>query len=515
MLPATLLLSSSVASHYQSRLQRDTSSSCSLFNMKYTKYKSAISIKRLLIIHFSLLIILSSCSINKQISRSATEEVINNKALQAAHVGISLFDPAANKYLYNYQGDKYFVPASNVKIPTCYAAMKYLGDSLVGARVLEQSGDLIILPAGDPTFINHEFKFQPLLSLLKEKGNSIIIRFSAWQDAKWGSGWTWNDYQEAYMVEKSAMPLYGNLVNFLNVDDSAMAAMGNQDRPKYISYPKLFSASRFWEKSKYNFSEVSADMTLAEMQSQVTMGKSIGFKAGRVLGFNLFYVKPTLEPSKIQSIPFVTSGDLTNELLNDTLHKSLIKENLYFTGDEQINKEHFKVIHSQPTDSLLKPMMHRSDNFFAEQSLLMVSNEMLGVMNDEKIIDTLLKTDFKDLPQKPRWADGSGLSRYNLFTPQSLIAILNKMKNEFGMERIKEIFPTGGEGTISSYYKADSGYIYAKTGTLSGVVAFSGFLYTKKGKLLIFSTLVNNHHSSATAVRRAIEKFIQNIRNKY
>ncbi|MBL0067040.1 MAG: D-alanyl-D-alanine carboxypeptidase [Chitinophagaceae bacterium] len=172
-------------------------------------------------------------------------------------------------------------------------------------------------------------------------------------------------------------------------------------------------------------------------------------------------------------------------------------------------------MHSQPTDSLLKPMMHRSDNFFAEQSLLMVSNERLGVMNDAKIIDTLLKTDFKDLPQKPRWVDGSGLSRYNLFTPQDFVAILNKMKNEFGMERIKVILPTGGEGTISSYYKTDSGYIYGKTGTLSGVVAFSGFLYTKKRKLLIFSTLVNNHQASATEVRRAVEKFLQGIRNNY
>jgi D-alanyl-D-alanine carboxypeptidase/D-alanyl-D-alanine-endopeptidase (penicillin-binding protein 4) len=160
-------------------------------------------------------------------------------------------------------------------------------------------------------------------------------------------------------------------------------------------------------------------------------------------------------------------------------------------------------------------MMHRSDNFFAEQSLLMVSNEMLGVMNDEMIIDTLLKTDFKDLPQKPRWVDGSGLSRYNLFTPQDFVFILNKMMNEFGMERIKVILPTGGEGTISNYYQADSNYIYAKTGSLSGVVSLSGYLYTKKNKLLVFSILVNNHQASATGVRKAVEKFIQGIRNKY
>ena len=159
--------------------------------------------------------------------------------------------------------------------------------------------------------------------------------------------------------------------------------------------------------------------------------------------------------------------------------------------------------------------MHRSDNFFAEQSLLMVSNELLGVMNDAKIIDTLLKTDFKDLPQKPRWVDGSGLSRYNLFTPQDFVFILNKMKNDFGMQRIKTILATGNEGTLEGRFVADSNFIFAKTGTLSGVVSLSGFLYTKKNKLLIFSCLVNNQNSSAGAVRKAVEKFIEGIRNNY
>ena len=160
-------------------------------------------------------------------------------------------------------------------------------------------------------------------------------------------------------------------------------------------------------------------------------------------------------------------------------------------------------------------MMHRSDNFFAEQSLLMVSNELLGVMNNEKIIDTLLKTDFKDLPQKPRWVDGSGLSRYNLFSPQDFVFILNKMKNDFGMDRIKNILPTGNEGTLRNYYIAERKTIFAKTGSLSGVVSISGFLYTKKNKLLIFSVLVNNHNGSATDVRRSVEKFIEGIRNKF
>ncbi|HKO79990.1 MAG TPA: D-alanyl-D-alanine carboxypeptidase, partial [Chitinophagaceae bacterium] len=199
----------------------------------------------------------------------------------------------------------------------------------------------------------------------------------------------------------------------------------------------------------------------------------------------------------------------TIELLKDTV------KGLKLTLSSNISLSNPSLVYSQPTDSLLKPMMHRSDNFFAEQSLLMVSNERLGIMNDEKIIDTLLKTDFKDLPQKPGWVDGSGLSRYNLFTPKDFVFILNKMKNEFGMERLKIILPTGGKGTLSNYYVADSNYIYAKTGTLSGVVALSGFLYTKKGKELVFSVLVNNHRASGTEVRRAVEKFLQGVRKKY
>ena len=157
--------------------------------------------------------------------------------------------------------------------------------------------------------------------------------------------------------------------------------------------------------------------------------------------------------------------------------------------------------------------MHRSDNFYAEQTLLMVARKLSGAMNEKVAIDSLLRTDFAALPQPPSWADGSGLSRYNLFTPEDFVTILRSMKNEFGMERLKQIFPTGGAGTIKNYYKKDSGFIYAKTGTLSGVVAFSGFLTTKKNRMLIFSILVNNHHSSATKVREAIEKFLLQTRH--
>jgi D-alanyl-D-alanine carboxypeptidase/D-alanyl-D-alanine-endopeptidase (penicillin-binding protein 4) len=446
------------------------------------KSKIANKIRQLLILNSALLTLFTSCSIEKQIGKSAKEDVLDTKALQAAHVGISIFDPAADKYLYNYQGDKYFVPASNTKLPTCYAAMKYLGDSLTSALVDETDTSIVIIPKGDPTVLHPDFKNQPLIEFLKKQKKSIIINANNWEEDALGSGWSWNDYNESYMNERSPMPIYGNIIKWVQeIDDST--------KPPFI----------------YSYPEVNWIVNFSSDENNKN------FNVVRDIGTNTYILNQGKEKKKEQFVPFATNGiQTTIELLEEPIGKKV-----FVWSGQHSYAPNLNPIHSQPTDSLLKPMMHRSDNFFAEQSLLMVSNERLGVMNDAKIIDTLLKTDFKDLPQKPRWVDGSGLSRYNLFTPQDFVAILNKMKNEFGMERIKVILPTGGEGTISSYYKTDSGYIYGKTGTLSGVVAFSGFLYTKKRKLLIFSTLVNNHQASATEVRRAVEKFLQGIRNNY
>ena len=447
------------------------------------KSKIVDRVGQLLILNAALLTLFSSCSIEKQIAKSAKVDVLDTKALQTAHVGISIFDPATNKYLYNYQGDKYFVPASNTKIPTCYAAMKYLGDSLVGFMIREVPDTIWLEPSGDPTFLHSEFTNQKLFNYLKGTSKNIYVVINSKDRVEeYGSGWSWNDYEEAYMAERSSMPVYGNLISFEIKDNRLEVTPPILKRP-FFNEPMM-----------------------------QLMGRGDKFSVIRDKDENKFMFWNATTSFIKDQVPFKTKNGITSfEFLRDTLNKP--KDKIGFGLSLQFNG--FKKTHSQPTDSLLKPMMHRSDNFFAEQSLLMVSNEMLGFMNDEKIIDTVLKTDFKDLPQKPRWVDGSGLSRYNLFTPQDFVAILNKMKNEFGMERIKVILPTGGEGTISSYYKADSGYIYGKTGTLSGVVAFSGFLYTKKGKLLIFSTLVNNHQASATEVRKAVEKFLQGIRNKY
>ncbi len=232
---------------------------------------------------------------------------------------------------------------------------------------------------------------------------------------------------------------------------------------------------------------------------------------------NVYEVTEGKEQHKEQYTPFITDGLASAALLlKDTAGKpGGVKHLKLVSIPDRQHPGGWNIIHSRPVDSLFRPMMYNSDNFFAEQTLLMVGNETRGSMDDALTIRTLLQDDLKDLPQKPNWVDGSGLSRNDLFSPQDFVWILDKMQKDFGLARMKNILPTGGTGTLASYYRQDSAYIFAKTGSLSGVVALSGYLITKKDHLLIFSVLVNNYTGSGVAVRRQIEQLIHRIRDRY
>src|SRR6185369_3555067 len=136
----------------------------------------------------SVLCILSSCSSQKKISTSATQLILKDSALTTAHVGISIYEPAKHKYWFNYQGDHYFTPASNTKIPTCYAAMKYLGDSLDGVFKMENDTAILIIPTGDPTLLHPDFKNQPVINFLQKATKKIYTTDLSWKEEALGSG---------------------------------------------------------------------------------------------------------------------------------------------------------------------------------------------------------------------------------------------------------------------------------------------------------------------------------------
>ncbi|MDP4213100.1 MAG: D-alanyl-D-alanine carboxypeptidase [Bacteroidota bacterium] len=418
----------------------------------------------------------------------ALNTLLQNPALKSAHVGVYVYDDSLKKDIAAFQDDKYFVPASNTKLFSLYAGMKYLGDSLVGIRYNSNDTALFIYPSGDPSLLHPDYLEQPVVDFLKKTQKKIYFVDAAWQEEPLGAGWAWDDYNDDYAIERSLLPVYGNFIRWTQKKEPGSGNAAFETTPQVFSSPEIS-----W---KVNFSTDTAEKT---------------FYVRRAKDTNTFEIRTGNEAFKEQDVPFITNSlSSALELLKDTLGKPV-----YSIHQAPAFSALPSIIYSRPADSVYIPMMHRSDNFFAEQTLLMVSDQKLGLMNDSKIIDSLLQQDYADLPQKPSWADGCGLSRFNLFSPRDFVMLLGKLKNEFGMDRMKKILPTGGTGTLKRYYMNDSGSIFAKTGSLTGVLSLSGYLYTRKSRLLEFSVLVNNHYSSGTAVRKAVEEYIEYIRKNY
>ena len=112
---------------------------------------------------YCFFLFLVSCSVTAQVSEKDINTFLNDSAVGTGHAGISIYDPATGKYLYNYNADKNFIPSSNMKLFTLYAGMKYLGDSLVGLRYKKVFDTLTeVYSSGDPTLLNSAFVNQPV-----------------------------------------------------------------------------------------------------------------------------------------------------------------------------------------------------------------------------------------------------------------------------------------------------------------------------------------------------------------
>ena len=426
---------------------------------------------KLLFIAVATIMILSACSV-----RQAQKTLLSSEGVKGAHIGIAIYNDTKGQWLTKYQSDHYFTPASNIKILATYLGLQFLGDSLPGWKMAENADTLFLMPLGDPSFMHPEFSFQPVVDLIKNTKKQIVVVGNQQDHFEvFGRGWSWGDYDQDYQPERSRMPIYGNVVHF------------------YQSNQKITSIKPFY------FFRDNVDLDKVEEKNWT-----------RNISSNRFYATNQSNKSKYFQVPF--SQEVAPMLLAVSLLKDTLEKSISFQKNASIPASSYKTIKTVPTDSLLKIMMLRSDNFYADQIVLMASEKLLGKMDDAALIDTVSKTFFTNLPQRMRWVDGSGLSRYNLNTPENYIAILQQMQAKFGEARVKNIFEQGGEGTISAYYKNFPGTMYAKTGTLGGQVALSGFIYTPKLQKLYFSVLVANHMSpTSTQVRRAVETYLTKV----
>ncbi len=401
--------------------------------------------------------------------KSDLRKLDTNPIFSNSFTGFVLFDPESNKILHNHFGYKYFTPASNTKLLTFFLADQILGDSIPAFEYRIQQDTVVLWGTGDPSFLNPQLPKSKVYEFLKEKPIQLVRNPD--DEPKYGPGWAWDDYSGSYQREKASFPIYGNAVHIWYDSINQVSRVN----------PPLFTDSVYY----------------------------LGDRTSRSLNNNVFNIDQEWQRTDTISLPIFISDSLLVTLWSDTLSTSVE------WSDYQKPKD-VVPFYSIPTDSAFKELLQVSDNFIAEQLILLCSWKLSGRLNSSQTIESLNDSLLNDLPQPAVWVDGSGLSRYNLITPLSLVEILNRIYRNNEMERIKKLFPAGGQsGTIKDLYRAPTPYIYAKTGTLSNNHALSGYLHTRKGKWLIFSFMHNHYPGSSGPIKKEMEKILWQIHLKY
>ncbi len=424
-----------------------------------------------LTIFLLIFISLSSCSGLRQKATSRDINILLRKSVvfKNQFTGFVLYDPSTKKVVKERNGQLLFTPASNTKILTAYTVLKTLKDSIPTFISKLENDTIFIQPLGDPTFLHPDFKEQQAWSKLLN--HPLKVSMPDKQFEHFGTGWAWDDYQYDFQQERSLFPVYGNEVRITRKEDSLQI------------FPPFFR----------NFVSLNQPEEIRPLPYRSEHS-------------NIFNVPVEDDTSQFtRTIPFKTSEELPGVLLEDTLKNSVSLSKIQLLDGDTIYNYHLLPV--------LATMMQRSDNFLAEQ-LLIVSSQSVGNQNLDQFRNQTLSE--LNLPTKIRWVDGSGLSRYNLISPISMVKVLEEIYQMASWEEITSIFPNGGvSGTIRKWYGWSEPYVFAKTGTLSNNHALSGFIKTRSGRILIFSIMNNHYIRPVNEVKLEMQTLLELIRDGY
>lgn len=374
--------------------------------------------------------------------------------------------------IYEYQADRFYTPASNTKLYTFYSAIHLLGDSIPAFTFLRKNDSLIIRGTGDPTFLHPDFPSNSIVPFLANQPGKLFIDTTQSIMLGFGPGWSWDDYAYAYSCERSNFPVHGNFARLWM-------------KPSMRIYPTIFRA---------NLSQKSIRTPRRDRMA------------------NHFFYPPSVDGlrNEYYDLPIIPYPHSLREILIDTLKRPID----FLTAGDSMSFDSVK--YSLHVDTVYQRMLQESDNFLAEQLLILCANNKFGSPDIRPLINWTLDSLLADLPHRPRWVDGSGLSRFNLFSPMDNIVLLEKLYNEVETKRLFALLPAGGEsGTLKDNYKGDPApFIYAKTGTLSNNHNISGYLITDSGKILIFSVMNNHYMTSSREVKKEMEILFNAIRKR-
>ncbi len=468
-----------------------------LFNVK----QALVKYMTRLILKYSITIYLLFTSIFVFAQESNNQNIINRfikqDIFQSASIGIEVRDLKTNQQLAESNADKSLTPASTQKLITTATALEILGsdfqfktDVYITGHINKEGilmGNLIIRGFGDPSlgskyFPENNHFLSKIYTELKKLGikqiSGKLIADNSFFKSSIPRTWIWEDIGNYYGAV-----------------------------PHPISYKDNTYTLHFESKEAEQLTQIkSIDNKQADLEF---INEVVASTINRDRAF--IFGGSTSSQRRIEGTIPQNRVDFQVKGATDKPHKVLLNEletNLRANGIAIQNKTHdaktqklllqFK---SPALKDIVAVANMESINLFTDHLLFQIGytqNKKASWESGIKAIKEFWQT--KGIDSESLFLyDGSGLSHFNAISAKSLNQVISHMnKSQHATPFNQSLAIAGESGTLKNFGKSSllSGNFKAKTGSMTGVRAYSGILNKTNGQQLAISLIINNYTCS-------------------
>jgi D-alanyl-D-alanine carboxypeptidase/D-alanyl-D-alanine-endopeptidase (penicillin-binding protein 4) len=439
--------------------------------------------------------------------KSAIDSMVADARFRSAIWGILIVNPETGDTLYSLNAGKLFLPASNMKIVTASVGLTDLGPdyryrTTFAARgkmdhgVLH--GDLIVIGRGDPTVSDH--MMHGAMIPMRAAADSVAVHGirritghivqggDAFPDANLGYGWDWDDLTEPYAAGVDELMFNEGFTTVIVRGGARPGAAATVATAPAIDYPALSNRVR----------------TVAPKGDAPPQPITVAYDTSNgalVVGGAV----PPRDSAEVQIAYRDPAGAYLNALASalTTQHVALrahpVDRAIDSTGalGTTGTLDTLFTLLSPPLRDILPALLKPSQNQIAEILLKTVGLERTGVGSADSgvrvIHDQLIL--WGAAPDGFVLHDGSGLSRHDYLSPQTIVRILTTVRRDTAFQVFYDALPIAGvDGTIGDRMRGTmaAGNVRAKTGFVDRARSLSGYVTTADGTPLVFSFLCNN-----------------------
>lgn len=436
---------------------------------------------------------------------TAVTAIAQRPELARARLGVQV-ETLDGEVIYSRDGDRFFVPASTLKLLTTAAVLTSLGPAatirtaVYGLDEIEQTS-LWVVGQGDPSF--DQADLMALTTQLRQQGiqqvGTLYGDESAFPGSAVNPSWDWEDVQAGYGAPVNALILDENEIGFSLLPQ----AVG---QPLQVVWDDP-AQGQHWQ------IENTSTTVPAGIPEFVTVGRDLARPLLRVAGQLV-----AGSPPDTASIAVPNPGEAFLAAFQATLAAQGIPVQQTRLGRPSTHDawQALAAVDSPPIANLLIPTNQSSNNLYAEALLKQLGRLDPGQDATEAGIAIALST-LADLGVNPEdivMVDGSGLARKNLVTPVALVDTLQAMARSPLADTYRDSLAIAGvSGTLRNRFLETpvAGNLWGKSGAISRNFALAGYLEPTNDESLVFSILINNIDQRGSTARRLIDDLVLQI----